>query len=83
VKPSQALGAALTVLGVLMFLWGLVAGLLYGGIRDLNASVMVLSLYPILLGPWLWFGEVPAALKRFVEAKIEKSALEKVRKGGA
>lgn len=82
-RLSEALGAVITIIGVIMFFWGLAAGAMYGKIDGVNSAIFINSLYPLLLGPWLWFGEVPSALRRFVEAKIEKSALEKAGRGGA
>jgi len=29
-------------------------------------------MYAILVGPALWFGEVPTAIKKFIEAKTGK-----------
>jgi drug/metabolite transporter (DMT)-like permease len=81
-KPVNILGVVLTILGILMFFWGLIAGFMYTQIKDVNAVILTYSLLPLLLGPWLWLGETPGALKKFVEAKIEKSALEKAGKGG-
>jgi len=69
VDSKQALGAALTILGLLLFLYVIVAGAQSGQIGSdkafqNDALAAVAGWFLILIGPALWFGETPASIKR-------------------
>lgn len=83
----QVAGAIITVLGILLLIYGLAVGAAKGsigtyamvdfnkekgelevvqgkpGIIDREAASVILGWFLILIGPALWFGEVPATLK--------------------
>ncbi|MCS7106685.1 MAG: hypothetical protein NZ902_01060 [Acidilobaceae archaeon] len=74
-NQRELVGAALTLLALLLIGYELfVVGLLNGSVGTkgqvtLDAVLISAGFLLILLGPWLWLGEVPVAVKRFVEAK--------------
>jgi len=84
---KQALGALLTFAGLALYFYGIGVQIAYGKVaNDLvtpwDAYIFASSIFLILLGPWLWFGEIPEALKRFVEAKLSREAIERGRGAG-
>jgi len=81
---KQALGALLTFVGLALYFYGTGIQIAYekvanGLVTPWDAYIFAASAFLILLGPWLWFGEIPEALKRFVEARISREAIERVR----
>jgi len=74
-KAREALGLIITVLSLLLFAYeilyvGLVSGSI--GIKGQVATDAILisaGFLLIILGPALWLGEVPATLKKLIEAK--------------
>lgn len=74
-KPKEVLGSIITAASLVMLLYGLFyVNLTKGGIGVRGTvttdSVLVSAGFLlILLGPWLWLGEVPVAVRKFVEAK--------------
>jgi hypothetical protein len=75
VKAKEALGLIITVLSLLIFAYEI----LYVGLVTRNIGVkgsvatdailISAGFLLIILGPALWLGEVPANLKKLVEAK--------------
>ena len=73
-KPKQILGLILTILSLILILYGIVIGYTKGqiGVKgqiDLDAQLVTIGWILILLGPAILFGETPIAIKKFVEAK--------------
>ncbi|MEN2999391.1 MAG: hypothetical protein ABDH61_02310 [Acidilobaceae archaeon] len=72
---KELAGLLITVLSLLLIVYELfVVGLLKGNVGvkgqiTLDAVLISAGFLLILLGPWLWLGEVPVAVKKFVEAK--------------
>ena len=67
---KQALGAVITLLGILLMLYAIAAGFQQGQIgtkevkaMQTDAMAMIVGWFMVLLGPALWFGEAPAAVK--------------------
>lgn len=65
---KQGLGLLITILSIAALFYGfLTTG---GEVKGDTALVVGVSGFIlILIGPWLWLGDVPTAIKKFVEAK--------------
>jgi len=66
--PREALGAVITVLGILLLLYGLAMGAVNGKIGEahkisLDAGAVILGWFMLLIGPAVWFGETPATIR--------------------
>ncbi len=65
---KKAIGILITVIGVAT----IIAGFAIGGGRvsgDMAPVVALMGFAVLLVGPWLWFGDVPVAVRKFVEAR--------------
>ncbi|MGC8983464.1 MAG: hypothetical protein ACP5KA_06935 [Desulfurococcaceae archaeon] len=65
---KKAAGILLTVIALATIL----AGFAIGGGRvsgDMALAVALMGFAVLLVGPWLWFGDVPVAVRKFVEAR--------------
>ncbi|MCS7108898.1 MAG: hypothetical protein RMH77_06795 [Sulfolobales archaeon] len=76
-KTKEAVGIALTGLGLILYLYTIVIGGMRGaigvrGTNEINAILISLGMYAVLIGPALWLGEIPVAIKKFIEAKTGK-----------
>lgn len=76
-KTKELIGLILTALGLLLYIYAVVDGSMKGGIGvrgrvELTPILIALGMYAILIGPALWLGEVPIAIKKFIEAKTGK-----------
>lgn len=76
-KTKEMIGIVLTGIGLLLYLYAIVVGGMKGsiGVRgkvEADAIIISLGMYAILIGPALWLGEVPVAIKKFIEAKTGK-----------
>lgn len=68
-KAKEVLGLILTVISIIVIVAGFA---MYGGnIKDPGVAFVtaLMGFAVILLGPWLWLGEVPVAVRKFVEAR--------------
>lgn len=67
-NAKRGLGLLITILSVAVLFYGfLVTG---GEVKgDIALAVGIGGFALILIGPWLWLGDVPTAIKKFVEAK--------------
>ncbi len=71
----KALGTIITVITVIIMLYELFyvnitkGGIGVKGAVSIDAALLASAFILILIGPWLWLGEVPVAIKKFVEAK--------------
>jgi len=75
VKPKETLGVIISVIAIVLILYellyvNLTAGSIgvKGAITN-DAILISLGFLLILIGPWLWLGEVPVAVKKLIEAK--------------
>jgi uncharacterized membrane protein len=73
----KALGALLTIIGLILMIYAFVIGPVHGQIGSKNAWTndaisMILGWYFIIVGPALYFGEAPAKLRREA-AKVKQS----------
>lgn len=74
-KVKEGLGVVITVIAILLLLYELLyVSLTRGGIgvKDqvtTDAILISAGFLLILIGPWLWLGEVPVAIRKFVEAR--------------
>lgn len=74
-RAKEGLGIAITVIAVLLLLYELLyVNLTRGSIGvkgEVSADAILISagFLLILIGPWLWLGEVPIAIRKFVEAR--------------
>jgi len=72
-KVKEGLGVAITVIAVLLLLYELFyVNLTRGGIGvrgqvSTDSILISAGFLLILVGPWLWLGEVPVAVRKFVE----------------
>lgn len=74
VRLRELLGMLLTAVGLVLYIYAIVVGISSGSIGikgrvELPALAMVFGMYAVLLGPALWLGDVPTAIKKFIEAK--------------
>ncbi|MEM2006300.1 MAG: hypothetical protein QXG17_03330 [Sulfolobales archaeon] len=74
-KPKETLGVIISVIAIVLILYellyvNLTAGSIgvKGAITN-DAILISLGFLLILIGPWLWLGEVPVAVKKLIEAK--------------
>jgi hypothetical protein len=72
VEYRKPLGMILTGVGILLYVIPLIYGFFKGSLGTDNVFGMgfYVSLIPVLIGPALWFGEVPEAIVKAVRAKI-------------
>jgi len=74
-KTKEALGIVITAIAILLLLYELFyVNLTRGGIgvkgQVTTDSILVSAGFLlILIGPWLWLGDVPVAIRKFVEAR--------------
>ena len=74
-KAKGGLGVAITIISVLLLLYELFyVNLTRGGIGargqvSTDSILISAGFLLILVGPWLWLGEVPVAVRKFVEAR--------------
>jgi len=74
-KAKEGLGVAITIIAVLLLLYELFyVNLTRGGIGvrgqvSTDSILISAGFLLILIGPWLWLGEVPVAIKKFIEAR--------------
>ncbi len=79
-KPKELLGLVITVVTVIILLYeAFYVNLTTGGIGtkgvvSTHAALFSASFLLILIGPWLWLGEVPLAVKKIIEAKTGTKA---------
>jgi len=65
---KEVVGLILTMISVAVIIASFVVG---GGkvSGDISLPVALTGFVVILIGPWLWLGEVPVAIRKFVEAR--------------
>ncbi|MCX8184749.1 MAG: hypothetical protein RMI56_00980 [Sulfolobales archaeon] len=74
-KSKEAIGLAITATAIALLLYELFyVNLTKGsvGVKGTISSDSILisaGFLLILVGPWLWLGDVPVAVKKFIEAK--------------
>ncbi|MEM2307925.1 MAG: hypothetical protein QW266_03290 [Sulfolobales archaeon] len=74
-KPKETLGVIISVIAIILILYELLyVNLMAGSIgvkgAITNDAILIsLGFLLILIGPWLWLGEVPVAVKKLIEAK--------------
>ena len=66
--PREVVGAIITILGLLLLLYGLAMGAVHGKIGrageiSFDAGAIILGWFMILIGPAIWFGETPARVR--------------------
>ena len=72
---KESLGLAITVLAIAILLYELLyvspttGGIGVRGAVTTDAVLVSAGFLLILIGPWLWLGEVPVAVKKMIEAK--------------
>jgi len=77
--PKKIVGAALTIIGIILLAYGVFKGIaaptsvdenrginLIGSKQDLQADAIavIVGWFAILIGPALWFGETPAVIRK-------------------
>jgi len=72
VEYRKPLGMILTGAGIILYVIPLIYGFFKGSLSTDNIFGMgfYVSLIPVLVGPALWFGEVPEAIVKAVRAKV-------------
>ncbi len=74
-KPKEAVGIAVTLIAVIVMLYELFYVNLTGGAIGVSgavttdAALLSAAFIMILIGPWLWLGDAPVAVKKLVEAR--------------
>ncbi len=71
---KRGAGAVMTIAGMLLFLYALVAGALRGHIGSKaawtpDAVAVIVGWFLIMIGPALYFGSTPARILKEVESK--------------
>jgi hypothetical protein len=75
VRAKEGIGLVITTVAILLMLYELFyVNLTRGGIGargqvTTDAVLICAGFLLILIGPWLWLGEVPVAIRKFVEAR--------------
>lgn len=65
---KEALGLLLTIISIVV----IIAGFSIGGGKvpsDIAPVVAIMGFVVLLIGPWLWLGETPVAIRKFIEAR--------------
>jgi hypothetical protein len=81
-KAREAVGLLITIVALVLLLYELFyVNLTRGGIGvkgqvTTDAILISASFLLILLGPWLWLGEVPVAVRKFIEARTGRKIEE-------
>lgn len=72
---KEVAGIVLTAISIIIIVTGFVMG---GGkvSGDIALLVAFTGFVLILFGPWLWLGEVPTAVRKFVEARTGRRLSE-------
>jgi hypothetical protein len=72
VEYRKPLGMILTGAGIILYAVPLIYGFFKGslGTDSIYGMGFYVALIPVLIGPALWFGEVPEAIVKAVRAKI-------------
>jgi hypothetical protein len=72
VEYTKPLGMVLTGAGIILYAVPLIYGFFKGslGTDSIFGMGFYVALIPVLVGPALWFGEVPEAIVKAVRAKI-------------
>lgn len=74
-RVKEALGLIITVVAIILIMYELLyVNLSRGsiGVKGTIASDAIIisaGFLLILVGPWLWLGDVPVAIRKFIEAK--------------
>ena len=74
-RAREGIGLVITTVAILLMLYELFyVNLTRGGIGvrgqvTTDAVLICTGFLLILIGPWLWLGEVPVAIRKFVEAR--------------
>ncbi|MEB3779224.1 MAG: hypothetical protein GSR85_03225 [Desulfurococcales archaeon] len=68
-EARSAVGAVVTILGLIFMLYVLAKGASTGAIGseeavNRDAALLILGWFMVLAGPALWFGEAPAKVRR-------------------
>jgi len=68
VSPKEVLGLLITIIAIVIIFYAYIST---GGVvkGDIAIAAGVAGFILILVGPYLWLGEVPSAISKFVEAK--------------
>ena len=72
---KQVLGIVITLTALALLFYELFyVNVVFGkigveGTVSIDAILLTAGFLVILIGPWLWLGEVPAAIKKMIEAK--------------
>lgn len=75
---KKALGQAIAIIAIALLLYeilyvGLTTGAIGAkGVVSTDGVLVSAGFLLILLGPWLWLGEVPVTAKKLIEAKTGK-----------
>jgi uncharacterized membrane protein len=81
-KAKEVVGLLVTIVALVLLLYGLFyVNLTRGGIGvkgqvATDAILVAAGFLLILLGPWLWLGEVPVAVRKFIEARTGRKIEE-------
>ncbi len=72
-NAREALGAVLTIVGIGLLAFAFTAGAINkhigeGGKISFDAWMTIIGWFLIIIGPALWFGETPAAIKEKAKA---------------
>lgn len=74
-RLKTLLGAAITILGILLFIYAFFYVMITKGAVGVKGQITadpiigIVGCLLILVGPALWFGEVPVNIKKLIEAK--------------
>lgn len=77
---KEAVGVLITLVAVIVLAYAYASAIATAGGQvtgDIALYAAISGFIVILLGPYLWLGEVPTAIKKFVEAKTGAKLGEK------
>ncbi len=71
-RGRKYLGMALTIIGAILVAYAIAIGGLTGSIIGATAYAATIGWLCVMVGPWLWFGEVPRTVLERVRAEVAK-----------
>lgn len=71
-RGRKYLGMVLTVVGALLIAYAIVTGGVVGSITGAVAYAATVGWLCVMIGPWLWYGEVPRTVLERVRAEVAR-----------
>ncbi|RLE56069.1 MAG: hypothetical protein DRJ40_06590 [Thermoprotei archaeon] len=71
-RGRRYFGMALTIIGAILVAYAIAIGGLTGSIVSATAYVATIGWLCVMIGPWLWYGEVPRTVLERVRAEVAR-----------